>query len=199
MQVFLETERLILRRFTENDADALFELYDDPAVMKYLNGGRPADRTEIGTLDLPAFLGYYERFPGYGFWAAIEKSTGDFLGWFHFRPRPDDPPDEPELGYRLHRTAWGKGYGTEGSAALLAKGFTELGVTRVTASTMVVNERSRRVMEKLGMTLVRTYFEEFPEHERAPGSEQGDVEYAITRAEWLASAASGAHEPPDQR
>jgi len=88
MHVFLETERLILRRFTENDADALFELYDDPAVMKYLNGGRPADRTEIVTLDLPAFLGYYERFPGYGFWAAIEKSTGDFLGWFHFRPRP---------------------------------------------------------------------------------------------------------------
>ncbi|MEV5717009.1 GNAT family N-acetyltransferase [Amycolatopsis mediterranei] len=199
MQVFLETERLILRRFTENDADALFALYDDPAVMKYLNGGRPADRTEIVTLDLPAFLGYYERFPGYGFWAAIEKSTGGFLGWFHFRPRQGDPPDEPELGYRLHRTAWGKGYGTEGSAALLAKGFTQLGVRRVTASTMVVNERSRRVMEKLGMTLVRTYFEEFPEHERAPGSEHGDVEYRITREEWLASAASGAHEPPGQR
>ena len=49
MHVFLETERLILRRFTENDADALFELYDDPAVMKYLNGGQPADRTEIVT------------------------------------------------------------------------------------------------------------------------------------------------------
>ncbi|MGW5748548.1 GNAT family N-acetyltransferase [Amycolatopsis sp. NPDC003861] len=190
MHVFLETERLILRRFTENDADALFELYDDPAVMKYLNGGQPADRTEIVTLDLPAFLGYYERFPGYGFWAAIEKSTGDFLGWFHFRPRPDDPPDQPELGYRLHRKAWGKGYGTEGSAALLAKGFTELGVTRVTAFTMTVNQASRRVMEKLGMKFVRTYFEEFPEHERAPGSEHGEVEYGITREEWSAATGS---------
>jgi RimJ/RimL family protein N-acetyltransferase len=190
MHVFLETERLILRRFTENDADALFELYDDPAVMKYLNGGRPADRTEIVTLDLPAFLGYYERFPGYGFWAAIEKRTGDFLGWFHFRPRPEDPVDEPELGYRLHQSAWGKGYGTEGSVALLAKGFTELGVRRVTAGTMVVNQRSRRVLEKLGMTLVRTYFEEFPEHELAPGSEHGEVEYAITREEWLAARGS---------
>jgi len=199
MHVFLETERLILRRFTENDADALYELYDDPAVMKYLNGGQPADRTEIVTLDLPAFLGYYERFPGYGFWAAIEKSTGDFLGWFHFRPRPEDPPDEPELGYRLHRKAWGKGYGTEGSAALLAKGFTELGVRRVSAFTMTVNERSRRVMEKLGMKFIRTFFEEFPEHERAEGSEHGEVEYGITREEWLASAASGAHEPPGQR
>src|SRR5207244_6433490 len=94
-----------LRRFTENDADALFELYDDPAVMKYLNGGRPADRTEIVTKDLPAFLGYYERFPSYGFWAAIEKHSGDFLGWFHFRTRPQGPVDEPELGYRLHQAA----------------------------------------------------------------------------------------------
>jgi RimJ/RimL family protein N-acetyltransferase len=193
MHVFLETERLILRRFTENDADALFELYDDAAVMKYLNGGRPADRTEIVTLDLPAFLGYYERFPGYGFWAAIEKPTGDFLGWFHFRPRPEDPPDEPELGYRLHQAAWGKGYGTEGSAALIAHGFTELGVRRVTAGTMVVNQRSRRVMEKLGMTLVRTYFEDFPEHELAPGAEQGEVEYAITREEWHAQEVSEGH------
>ena len=186
MHVFLETERLILRRFTENDADALFELYDDPAVMKYLNGGLPADRAEIVTLDLPAFLGYYERFPGYGFWAAIEKRTGEFLGWFHFRPRPEDPEDEPELGYRLHQKAWGQGYGTEGSAALLAKGFTELGVRRVTAFTMTVNHRSRRVMEKLGMKFIRTYFEEFPEHERAPGSEHGEVAYAMTRDEWLA-------------
>ena len=186
MHVFLETERLILRRFTEDDADALFELYDDPHVMRYLNGGLPADRTEIVTLDLPAFLGYYERFPGYGFWAAIEKSTGDFLGWFHFRPRAEDPVDEPELGYRLHQAAWGKGYGTEGSAALLAKGFTDLGVRRVTAFTMTVNKGSRRVMEKVGMSLIRTFHLVVPEHERAEGTEHGEVEYAITREAWLA-------------
>src|SRR3954447_3347261 len=151
MHVFLETERLLLRRFTENDADALFELYDDPAVMEYLNGGRPADRTEIVTLDLPAFLGYYERFPGYGFWAAVEKSTGDFLGWFHYRPAPGAPADQPELGYRLRCEAWGKGYATEGSRALIAKGFTEFGVQRVVAFAMAVNTASRRVMEKSGM------------------------------------------------
>ena len=196
MHVFLETERLILRRFTEDDADALFALYDDPQVMRYLNGGKPADRDEIVTLDLPAFLGYYERFPGYGFWAALEKSSGDFLGWFHFRPRPQDPVDEPELGYRLHRAAWGKGYGTEGSAALLEKGFTELGVRRVTAYTMTVNIGSRRVMEKLGMTFLRTFHESF--HDPAPGSEHGEVEYAITREEWEVRARerSGRLEPP---
>lgn len=183
MHVFLETERLILRRFTEDDADALFALYDDPQVMRYVSGA-PADRDEIVKLDIPAFLGYYGRFPGYGFFTAVEKSSGDFLGWFHFRPRPEDPADEPELGYRLHQAAWGKGYGTEGSAALLEKGFTELDVRRVTASTMVVNKRSRRVMEKLGMTLLRTFHGDF--HDPIPGSEHGDVEYAITREQWLA-------------
>ena len=74
------------------------------------------------------------RFPGYGFWAAIEKTTGDFLGWFHYRPAPGDPPDQPELGYRLRCEAWGKGYATEGSRALIAKGFAEFGVQRVVAS-----------------------------------------------------------------
>ena len=187
MHVFLETERLILRRFTEDDADALFELHDDPQVMRYLNGGLPADRDEIVTDYLPNYLRYYERFTGYGFWAAIEKTSGDFLGWFHFRPRPEDPADEPELGYRLHRAAWGKGYGTEASAALLEKGFTELGVRRVTAYTMTVNKGSRRVMEKVGMTFLRTFHVEVEEHELAEGSEHGEVEYAITREEWLAA------------
>lgn len=94
MRVFLETERLLLRQFTEADADDLFALYDDPAVMRFLNGGKPADRAEIENIDLPAFLGYYERFPGYGFWAAIKKSSGAFLGWFHFRPKPEYLPDD---------------------------------------------------------------------------------------------------------
>jgi RimJ/RimL family protein N-acetyltransferase len=53
--------------------------------------------------------GYYQRFPGYGFWAALEKTTGEFLGWFHFRPGPNDPQDQPELGYRLRHAAWGRG------------------------------------------------------------------------------------------
>ena len=56
-------------------------------------------------------------------WAALEKATGEFLGWFHFRPGPDAPADEPELGYRLFSTAWNKGYATEGSRALVDRAF----------------------------------------------------------------------------
>jgi RimJ/RimL family protein N-acetyltransferase len=182
MEIFLETDRLVLRRFTEADVDLLVELDGDPEVMRFLTGGKPTPRDEIENDILPAFLGYYERFAGYGFWAATLKSTGDFLGWFHFRPHEGASLDEPELGYRLRRSAWGKGYATEGSRALIRKGFTELGVRRVVASTMVVNVASRRVMEKAGLKLVRIYHESWPYP--IEGSEEGDVEYAATREEW---------------
>ncbi len=145
MQIFLETERLVLRRFTEDDVDNLVELDSDPDVMRFINGGRPTPRQEIERDVLPMFLGYYERFAGYGFWAAVEKATGRFTGWFHFRPVPAADSEEVELGYRLGKSAWGQGYATEGSRALIDKGFAELGVQRVVASTMVVNVASRRV------------------------------------------------------
>ena len=182
MQIYLETERLVLRWFTEDDADHLVELDSDPHVMHFVTGGRPTPRAEIENDVLPAFLDYYERFAGYGFWAAIEKSSGRFLGWFHFRPAKGADPDEVELGYRLHRSAWGKGYATEGSRALIDKGFAELGVQRVVAFTMVVHAASRRVLEKAGLRLARTFRQPWPDY--IEGEEEGDVEYALLRSEW---------------
>jgi RimJ/RimL family protein N-acetyltransferase len=183
MDVFLETERLQLRRFTDDDVENLVELDSDPAVMKFINGGRPTPRNEIENDVLPAFLAYYKRYAGYGFWAAVEKSTGAFVGWFHFRPAKGAPHGEIELGYRLRRSAWGKGYATEGSRALIEKGFVELGVKRVVAETMVVNAASRRVMEKSGLRLVRTFHQPWPDY--IEGQEEGDVEYALLRSAWV--------------
>ena len=93
--MFLATERLLLRRFTEDDVDNLEQLDGDPDVMRFVTGGRLTPRDEIENEVLPAFLGYYERYPGYGFWAAIEASSGHFVGWFHFRP--DDPAKADEV------------------------------------------------------------------------------------------------------
>ena len=182
MRVFLETERLVLRRFTENDVDLLVELDSDPEVMHFVTGGRPTSRRQIETEFLPAYVGYYERYAGYGFWAAIERSTGDFVGWFHFRPESENDPGQVELGYRLRRSAWGKGYATEGSRALIEKGFVELDVERVYATTMAVNVASRRVMEKAGLRYVRTFHQPWPYP--IEGNEHGDVEYALLRTEW---------------
>jgi RimJ/RimL family protein N-acetyltransferase len=182
MDVYLETERLVLRRVTPGDVDALVELDSDPAVMRFINGGRATAREEIELDILPAWMRWYERAGGYGFWAAIEKPSGAFIGWFHLRPHADGAPDEPELGYRLRAASWGLGYATEGSCALVDHAFRELGAARVTAATMAVNTASRRVMEKAGLRYVRTYFADWPE--RIDGDECGDVEYALARAEW---------------
>jgi RimJ/RimL family protein N-acetyltransferase len=199
MRVYLETERLVLRRFTEADVEILVELDSDPEVMRYLTGGTPTPRAVIEDDILPHWLRYYEHSDGLGFWAAIEKTTGDFLGWFHFRPPAGAGPGEVELGYRLRRAAWGQGYGTEGSRALIRKGFTELGVRRVVASTYQDNLASRRVMEKAGMRLVRTH-RPTPEELAALGLDAAaqelfhgdDVEYALEKADWERQGATRA-------
>ncbi|MEU6741623.1 GNAT family N-acetyltransferase [Streptosporangium sandarakinum] len=183
MEIFLETERLTLRELTDADADHLFELDGDPEVMRFLNGGRPTPREEILSRVLPRMLRRHDLLGRPGYWAAEIRSTGEFIGWFEFRPLvEEDAPETVELGYRLRRAAWGKGYATEGARALVREGFTGLGVERVVARTMAVNTGSRNVMEKAGLRYVRTFFADWPES--IPGSEHGEVEYALTWDEW---------------
>jgi len=203
---FLETERLILRRFTESDADNLVELDSDPEVMRFLSGGQPTPREIVESVVLPRFLRFYERFDGLGHWAAVEKSSGEFVGWFGLRPREDSPPDTLELSYRLQRSVWRKGYATEGARALIRKGFTELGMRRVQATTYEHNVASRRVMEKAGMTLERSY-RPTPEELAAAftwvsASEEvwdgEDVVYALERSAWerVETARTAVHPSP---
>ena len=192
MLVYLETERLILRRFTPADVDHLVDLDGDPEVMRYLTGGDGTPRTEIERDILPRFLGYYERGDDFGFWAAHERASGEFLGWFSFRPHDDSPPDEASLGYRLRRAAWGRGYATEGVRALIRKGFAELGLRRVIANTYEYNLASRRVMEKAGLTLARRYrlttddlaAGDTTHNEAAEVWDGDEVEYALLKEDW---------------
>ncbi|MFF3446416.1 GNAT family N-acetyltransferase [Streptomyces sp. NPDC002667] len=184
METYLETERLALRHFTADDVDLLIELDGDPAVMRYLTGGEPTAPEIVRERYLPNILAGYEKWGGdLGLFAAHEKDGGAFIGWFILRPEPDGPLDEVELGYRLRRAAWGRGYATEGSRALLGKAFTELGVRVVWAETMTVNEGSRNVMKKLDMTLTDTLATP-PDMMMVEGSEQGGVRYEIAREQW---------------
>jgi len=179
--IYLETHRLLLRRCTLSDVDNLVELDADPAVMAYLTGGVPTPREVIERETLPWILREYDRVPGCGRWAVVEKSSGDFLGWLALES-PGDTAVEVELGYRLRRSAWGKGYATEGSRALIHQAFTELGTQRVYAQTMAVNSASRRVMEKAGLRYARTFYLEFDDP--IPGTEFGEVEYELLRSDW---------------
>ena len=152
----LVTERLALRQFTAADVDGLLKLDGDPAVMRFISK-KTRSRAEIEAEVLPQFLGYYARYRDFGHWAADTRDNGEFIGWFGLRPvvatgtAMVDWVDAPlpahtaSLGYRLRRSAWGKGYATEGSRALVHRAFTELGVEEIVATTMTVNARSRAV------------------------------------------------------
>ncbi len=186
MDTYLETDRLALRRFTAADADLLIELDSDPAVMRYISGGEPTAPEVIRERSLPNILAGYERWGGdLGLFAAEEKDSGTFVGWFILRPETGGPLDEVELGYRLRQSAWGQGYATEGSRALLAKAFTALGVRRVWADTMTVNDGSRNVLTKLGMSFVVT-IPTPPDMQKVEGSERGGVHFEITADQWRA-------------
>lgn len=177
----LTTDRLLLRRFTSHDGALLFELDRDPEVRRFLFR-TATPREEIEARILPALLAEYDRHPGFGQWLASDRRTAAFLGWFSLRVTDTDPRDA-ELGYRLLRAAWGHGYATEGGRALIARAFTDLGMDRVHAQTMAVNRGSRRVMEKCGMTHVRTFHEHFDDP--LPGTEDGEVEYEIRYTDWM--------------
>lgn len=178
--VFLETDRLVLRRFTEADVDNLVSLDSDPEVMRFL-AGEPTPRVEIEEEVLPRILRDYDLGPA-GRWAALDRSTGEFVGWFALQPPEDGGVGEVELGYRLKAAVWGRGYATEGARALIRKGFTEFGVRRVWGQTMAVNIASRRVMEKAGLRYVRTFHPHFDDP--LPGTEHGEVEYELLRPDW---------------
>jgi RimJ/RimL family protein N-acetyltransferase len=175
VSVLPRTDRLVLRRFTESDVDNLVELDADPRVMRFLTNGKPTPRADIEDRLLPRML----RLAPMGFWAAEDRGTGAFLGWFALEP---GERGEVELGYRLRAEAWGRGLATEGARALVRTAFDEFGVDRVWARTMTVNTASRRVMEKAGLRYVRTFHEHFDDP--IPGTEHGEVEYGLRREEW---------------
>jgi len=135
----LQTHRLQFRPLSIQDLDFLIQLNRDPEVMKYL-GGPDND---------PEGLKNWLETGVPGFAMADIIATGDPIGWFHLRPERQAPFDL-ELGYRLKKSAWGNGYATEGSLALLELARTQ-GAPRVIATTDIENRASRRVMEKIGM------------------------------------------------
>ncbi|MFF5174020.1 GNAT family N-acetyltransferase [Micromonospora sp. NPDC000089] len=182
--VLLETARLRLRRFTAADEDRLVELDGDPEVMRFLTGGAPTPRATVRDEQLPRLLAGYDRHPGLGRWAAEDRATGGFVGWFALDPSEDGT--EAELGYRLRRAVWGRGLATEGSRALVRHAFDTVGVRRVWAQTMAVNAGSRRVMEKAGLRHVRTVHPHFADP--IPGTEHGEVEYELLRTDRPPSA-----------
>ncbi|MDP9472557.1 MAG: GNAT family N-acetyltransferase [Chloroflexota bacterium] len=157
--MILETERLILREWTPEDAPVAFAIYGDPAVMRYIRAdGRPDPDVAHTHAGLQRAIARYPQRPGFGFWAAVERTGGEVVGAGLLKDLDGGP--EVEVGYHLARRVWGRGYATELARALVAYGFGRLGLNRIVGVAYPENRASCRVLEKAGLVYLgrRRYY-----------------------------------------
>ncbi len=184
----LQTARLTLRRFLPSDEKLLFDLDDDPQVMRYITGGSHTPRDVIRNQVLPLFIRESDDIQVCGFWAAEFRTEGRFIGWFCLREL-QGLSGQASLGYRLCRDVWGQGLATEGARLLLERGFRVKKLDRILATTYEENGASIAVMQHLGMRFLREIQLDASDLAAADTSAQDpenifpgkDVEYCIDR------------------
>lgn len=158
--------RLSYRLMDSNDADLLFELDQDPQVMKFITGGEVSSRDKIDSVFIPRMEAYRDANKGWGLWQVNVADTDEYIGWVLVRPMyffSDNPEfDNLELGWRFFQSSWGKGYASE--AALHIKN--ELATNKeYTAFSAIANEEnlaSIGVMKNIGMRYLKSYFHKDP-------------------------------------
>ncbi len=146
----LETPRLILRRLTLDDLDALAELYRDPAVRRFFPEGTLTRAETLEELEWIIDV-YYGRY-GYGLWATILKETGELIGRCGLLPWTLEGRFEVEVAYALARAYWGRGLATEAAQGIVDYAINELHMTRLICLIDADNAASQNVARKLGMT-----------------------------------------------
>lgn len=171
------TQRLILRRWRRTDVAAFHAMGQDADVMRHL--GPPT--TMRGAWQMAREQNRIASRSGRCFWAVERRADGRFLGFCGAEPGPAGSPiaGMPEIGWRLSRDAWGKGYASEAARAVLAAEW-KRGTKVVCAVTVPANRRSRALMERLGMT--RDPGRDFDHPDLAPGDPlRPHVLYRIAR------------------
>jgi RimJ/RimL family protein N-acetyltransferase len=145
------TERLVIRSWTLDDAEGVFAIFSDPAVSRI--AGSPPASVAVSRERLNRWLAHYERMGnGLGFWAIVERESGLAVGEVKLQPfgGPLASSPEVELGYYLARQHWGKGYATEAARGALRYGFEQLDLPRIWVLVRSDNDRSLRVVARLG-------------------------------------------------
>lgn len=151
MSVVITTERLLIRHWHVNDAEALYGLVSDPLVMQFIDDGRPwTDPLRVTEWLERTTSAYDEKI--YGRWAVEEKATRRVIGSCGFGP--PEVPAQIELGYLFARDVWGRGYATEAAGACLQYGFERAGFAEVGAGVAPGHVASCRVLEKIGFEFI---------------------------------------------
>lgn len=150
MKVILETERLLLREFVEDDAAELFILDNDPEVMRHIT---TYSGLEVSMSDCKKAIArqrhYYRSHPGLGIWATTLKENGAFIGWSGLKNI--EHSKEIEISMRFHKIYWNQGFAAEVGAALVRYGFETLDLKRIVAAARPEHGASKRFLEKIGM------------------------------------------------
>ncbi len=150
MNIVIETERLLLRTFTEDDGQLIYELNKDPDVTLY-TGDPVRDIDHAREVLEKSILPQYSLY-NHGRWAVHVKPDLTFIGWCGLKTRPER--NETDLGYRFLKPAWGKGFATEAAFACLKYGFDKLNLPRIVGRAMPQNIASLKVLEKCGMKYI---------------------------------------------
>lgn len=160
MKYFIETERLILRELRTTDLDGMFELDSDPEVHKYL-GNKPVKTKKESLVLIDSVIQQYQE-RGIGRWAAIEKHTGDFIGWSGIRLNTEYNMNGfttyYDVGYRLIKRFWGKGYATESGIAGVNYAFNKLNLPEIYATTEIGNQASHNALLRIGLKYVEDFY-----------------------------------------
>lgn len=186
--IHIETERLLLRDWTDSDAAPFAALNADPRVMEFFAKALTREESDAVMADARARLAT----DGYGKYATEEKSSGRFIGYIGLAPVDFEASFAPaiEIGWRLARTAWGNGYATESAKAVADHAFTNLGLAELVSFTTEWNRPSRRVMEKIGMT--HDPAEDFEYPKLPPGHKlRRHVLYRLTREDRFSHRSAG--------
>lgn len=153
--IYIETKRLVLRDWKETDLDPFCQLNADKEVMTHF----PKTLSTEETNDFYRSILSEMKECGFGLYAVEEKESKEFIGFIGFHQATFEADFTPciEIGWRLRKEAWGKGYATEGAAACLEYGFSELNFTDVFSFTAEINRPSKNVMRKIGMDFIKTF------------------------------------------
>jgi ribosomal-protein-alanine N-acetyltransferase len=143
--IVLTTERLILREFELTDAEAMFNLNRDEEVLRY-TGDKQFESIEDANNFFKNYPDYEKN--GFGRWALVTKGDKEVIGWCGLKKHEDNTVD---IGYRIFKNQWNKGYATEASIACLEYGFQVFELDEIIANAATENKASIRVMEKIGM------------------------------------------------
>lgn len=158
MKIFVETKRLILRELIPSDDIGMFELDSDKEVHKFL-GNNPIQHIEQSRQIIELVRQQYVA-NGIGRWAIIEKSSNNFLGWTGLKLVKEEINNHSyfyDLGYRLLKKHWGKGFATESAKAALDYRFDKLKLLEVYGSADRNNTASRNILLKVGLKYIETY------------------------------------------